>query len=180
MFESRDFLRARWEEKAQDDRGYSTEEEIDKTTTREKAEKIHGVKPMTSENDHSELTERKEKYQASLWKEWQGVGEVCGNEVDLKRMYQQVENATLYYLSTVMEHKKDILSPDISADKEEDLGKIRQRGHDAFIANLNILSRAFAQRGLDNNWRNVVGLSRQEVTRWVTNVGDFLMRSREA
>ena len=61
-------------------------------------------------------------------------------------------------------------------DREEVVraDEARRRAHDALIDQLNILSRAFKEEGLPNEWRRKIGLDREEIGAWAFGVAEYL------
>ncbi len=107
---------------------------------------------------------------------YQTMKDGCKTNPLLGELLLDTQNAIARYLISIAK-----LNELISRQKKgEEISKYtvggadrsRRSAHDALIDSVNILSRAFAKFGLDNNWRNVVGLqTREQVTRWAIQVG---------
>ncbi|MEK7637989.1 MAG: hypothetical protein AAB375_00985 [Patescibacteria group bacterium] len=51
--------------------------------------------------------------------------------------------------------------------------------HDSLIDTLNQLSRAYRTAGLDNKWRNMLGLDRDRLALWAMTIARQVMRTEE-
>lgn len=94
---------------------------------------------------------------------------------ELSELLKDVENCVLRYAASVA-----ALGASKIDYKKEELGasdQNRRIAHDALIDALNILSRAFAKAGLDNRWRQMVGLDRKEVTEWGLKIANYLRQT---
>jgi len=95
----------------------------------------------------------------------------------LESLFRELEDKILRYsisADRLSKARNELLVG--SADKGEivkaDEG--RRRAHDALIDQLNILSRAFKEEGLPNEWRRNIGLEREEIGEWAFGVADYL------
>lgn len=105
---------------------------------------------------------------------------------ELRKKFEDVENAVLRYNETLADFVE--LRRGRAESKLEAQGSdaARRAAHDALIANLNILSRSFAKRGLDNKWRDAIGYGssserdRTQIMKWATYIGEFLTRKEDS
>lgn len=95
------------------------------------------------------------------------------NDKNLEEKLLDLEKSAVYYAKTVVRlhrakfeewEKEDIQNAD----------ERRRSAHNAFIDSINILSRNFAEKGLDNSWRRMVGFNREEMGLWAFEIADFL------
>lgn len=120
-----------------------------------------------------------ERRKQERFAQYQNIKETCEKDPDLMELFNEMESALLNYIKTAAEHEhktaRSQIDARILAEDLEELGKARTLSHDVFIDSLNILSRAFASRKLDNNWRKVIGLeNRRQATDWAIDVAQFL------
>ena len=91
----------------------------------------------------------------------------------IKEYLEDIKNQIIYYVRTIaeMEHLQN------NSAAREDIAQIdstRRIAHDSLITKIDILSRICAKNGLDNNWRDMIGIGREQVTRWAINVAESL------
>lgn len=90
-----------------------------------------------------------------------------------KELFIDIMKAASNYIGTVDKHSESIIKKE-GPDEIERVGVVRTRSHDALIDALNIYSRYCRKNGLDNKWRKMVGLDREEITHWVLNVASLV------
>lgn len=131
-----------------------------------------------------ELTPAKEQSFSEIrrekrWHDYEVLKTQCEVDPDLKSLFGSMERSLLSYVETAARHEHQTTRSEfderITSDDLEALGKSRTLSHNVLIDSLNILSRAFAARGLDNTWRKVVGLDhRSQVTAWAIDIAQYL------
>ena len=88
----------------------------------------------------------------------------------LEDLLQRVEVAVLRYTKSMDTLSlKKLREDNVEAVATADY--VRTLAHNTVIDELNLLSRQFQARGLDNTWRSDIGLDRGDVTRWSLAVG---------
>lgn len=90
-----------------------------------------------------------------------------------KTLFINIQKSALRYLYTIDQLSLDRLK---KYDKEEvqRSDEARRRAHNALIDDLNIFSRYCIKNNLDNSWRNMVGIKREDVTEWVLGIAPIL------
>lgn len=95
---------------------------------------------------------------------------------ELKEMFKDVESSILRYGESVTRFDRGQLEG-ITRKDMENIDGARRSAHDSMIDQINALSRACAQAGLDNQWRNMVGSDRIQIGEWALKVGAILKNS---
>ncbi len=98
----------------------------------------------------------------------------------LTTLFKALKKSVLEYTIAIDRLAKHKLQNNI--DRIEAADRRRSLSHNALIDNLNILSRQFNEAGLDNNWRDDIGLDRKRVTAWALAVAETIREeaSKEA
>lgn len=95
------------------------------------------------------------------------------NHEDLEKRLLDLEKSAIYYAKTV-ERLKSARFEGWEKEDIQSADERRRSAHNAFIDSVNILSRNFAEKGIDNSWRRMVGFSREEIGLWAFEIADFL------
>lgn len=97
---------------------------------------------------------------------------------NIAEMVQMLEDSILRYYQTIAE--LEVVSR-TSTDKQivQSADQARRTAHNTVIDNLNALSRYYGKSGIDNQWRNVIGLERTQVTIWVKSVAPYLISEKQ-
>ena len=96
---------------------------------------------------------------------------------ELQTLFNSVKDALIRYKRIVNEIRK---SRDGSAIGDiEARDKNMHYAHNRLIDTLNILSRQFRERGLDNHWREEIGTSRPAVSSWAQEIDENFLLPRK-
>ena len=125
-----------------------------------RAEEERGEKPI--EEQHYEL--------------FLDVKEKVGSQEELKEFFDQLQESVLRYNASIL-RLSEAQFTEMSNKDIENADQSRRISHNALIANLDVLSRAFVKSGLDNEWRADIGLGREEASEWARNVAKILKNS---
>lgn len=144
------FLRGRWEERAQHERGeYTPEEE----------------KRMQDIMQYIDIHKRAEEAGVPLLKFLEDVERYAIR-------YQRTINETARM-------RTDVRQGAAGVDHLTASDQNRKLAHTALVDAVNILSRQFREAGLDNEWRRSIGLERDDVGRWGEAIAAALYRKFE-
>lgn len=97
---------------------------------------------------------------------------------DLRELFEMLETQMFRYVESIATRLKT-KSESLNIKDSEIANEVQRRSHEALIDKLNILSRAFSQKKLDNKWRDDIGLDRKDITRWAVNVVENLKTEME-
>lgn len=153
------------------DRSFFHEDwENDETATQEYPAESSGV-------EHDQLTR-------SALEAYQKIKDGSRADPLLKELLGDVQRATARYLIVIADlnglQSRQRGGDTVSRYEIQRADEARRSAHNALIDTINILSRAFAKKGLDNEWRKVIGLSaREEVTHWAIRVGSTVAADLE-
>jgi hypothetical protein len=92
-------------------------------------------------------------------------------------LFTDIVRASVNYLSTMdrlSTAKLDQREGKMGVDDRESYDKARTSAHNNLISCINILARECQKRGLDTDWRHVLGSDRTDITRWVLSVADHI------
>lgn len=152
---SNHYLREAWQRKAENERGYDSDSERPIGYDRDVKTFINIEQIITN----LDLSKKDEKLS------------------DVVTFYRNVLDSVLKYNVAILNYnqaKSDKIKNNIDKEEMEEKDRFRRNVHEALISNINILSRLMKGSGLDNSWRNDIGISRQEVQRWAQNVALYL------
>lgn len=96
----------------------------------------------------------------------------------LSKILKQVEDAAIRYAKLVTgftRTKMDFREGSVTKEDIKAYDETRRLTHNRLIDEVNLLSREFKKAGLDNSWRNVVGLDRDEVGFWARKVAELFI-----
>lgn len=91
----------------------------------------------------------------------------------LDKLVKKIEEASLRYAITI----NTLTAKRIEKDDKEAImqaDQSRRYAHNSLVDSVNILSRQFDAAGLDNSWRDMIGLDRKQVGTWGQKVADFI------
>jgi len=97
---------------------------------------------------------------------------------ELQMLFSDVRDALIRYKRIIDEIRKSREGSAINDIEARD--KNMHFAHNRLIDALNILSRQFRKRGLDNNWREEIGTSRPAVSSWAQEIDEnFLLPTKK-
>jgi hypothetical protein len=111
----------------------------------------------------------------AVYKDMVSKFEGGGVDEDLSNLFKDIKEKVLMYnvaiarLKIVRLEKEKTSSDDVKAETQI-ADRARKTAHDALIDSLNILSRYCHKVGVDNSWRSVIGLQREDVTTWARDI----------
>lgn len=125
---------------------------------------------MKAEHEHSESAELK----SPIFEE---IERGSYSNPGLESLLIDLKDKILRY--AISADRLSMASKDLAAghgDRQEIVraDDARRRAHDALIDQLNILSRAFKEEGLSNEWRRKIGLDREEIGAWGFEIAEYL------
>lgn len=122
---------------------------------------------MKAEHEYSESAELK----SPIFEEIERGA--YGNE-KLEKLFKELKEKILRYSISADRLSMIKVENGHGRDDVQAADQARRLAHNAVIDQLNILSRAFKEDGLSNEWRRKVGLERGEVGEWAFGVADYL------
>ena len=93
-----------------------------------------------------------------------------------KEIFDSILGSIFNYIKamdSLTKRKLEMESGESTRHEREEADVARGRAHDALIAILNGYSRYCNRKGIDNDWRSMIGLDRKMVTRWVLAVSEY-------
>lgn len=154
-----DFFSQLWGEKAESERGSETED-------------IEGAEGVSSED---ELHKYEKTAEVGIYKMLEEQSSFDGNT---KELFKQLTKGILDYYRSMTVLERVVLDGGVNEEISKS-DQARRFAHNALIDTLNALSRYFGSKGLDNEWRSVIGLERTQVTNWVKKVAPYLVLREE-
>lgn len=142
-----------------------------------KENQVSGVEFDISKDQHEEqslleeeasrihLKENSEKINLYLEME-----QIANSNPSLYEYFTDIKKSVIRYIASI--DKMSLNKIKFSKDNEliSDSDRTRRFAHETLITNLNIFSRECAKMGIDNTWRNGIGLDRKEITMWAISV----------
>jgi hypothetical protein len=127
--------------------------------------------PTKSNLINQHKTETNNKFVSSLL----NLDLACENSSDkiIKSLYESFLKSLLRYVSTIDGLSLARLEEVFDKKTVEEADINRRRAHESWISSANALSRYFYKMGLDNSWRNVIGSTRIEQTKWAESVSNI-------
>ena len=122
-----------------------------------------------SELEHGEMSENERAVRVYI-----DIKKAIGKNNQLEKIFKTLEDAALNYMRLVLRLNRAKLESDPDPVMIEKYDEHRRLGHNRLIDDVNLLSREFKKAGLDNSWRNDVGLSREAIGDWARQVAQFL------
>lgn len=108
------------------------------------------------------------------------IKEETESNPDLGGLFRGMQSAIMRYAEIVNAHShfyaKQRIFDEADRDRAMELDQRRHFAHESMMDSLNALSRACAKAGIDNSWRNDVGLERDKIGMWSLAVADHLKR----
>jgi hypothetical protein len=156
--EGRHFLEELWEDKA------DTENPLKKHHFHHEGDIVKNTNTDVEEESASEYIDA-----------YLDIKNISETDNNTRLLFTEIQKSLVNYIRSI-----DILSK--SRLNEEDKVTMerndhnRRYAHDALISSLNALSRYCAGHKIDNNWRRVVGISREDVTIWAKAVIDIALK----
>ena len=120
-----------------------------------------------AELEHGEMNENERAVRVYI-----DIKKAAKENLQLSKILKIVEDAVLNYMRLILRLNRAKLELDQNMIEKYD--EHRRLGHNRLIDDVNMLSREFKKAGLDNSWRNDVGLSREAVGDWARQVAQFL------
>ncbi len=120
----------------------------------------------------AEQQNTREKESASIFLDMQEQSE---KDETAKELFHDILTKSLHYVDSVDHHSESRIKKE-GVDEVETSGKSRTRAHNALIDSINIYSRYCKKMGLDNSWRSMLGLDREEITKWALNTAHLVRR----
>jgi hypothetical protein len=99
--------------------------------------------------------------------------ELANSNETANELFHDILSKTLHYINTVDHHSESRIKKE-GVDEVEMSGKSRTRAHNALIDAINIYSRYCSKSHLDNSWRTMLGLDREQITKWALNVAHLV------
>jgi hypothetical protein len=136
--------------------------------------------PQTASHDS---THEQDPESARALAAYEAMKEGSQSNAVLRELFQEVQESIARYLIAIARlneiQSREKRGETISRYEIQGTDLARRSSHNGLIDHINVLSRAFAKYGLDNEWRKVVGLSaREEVTRWAIRIGSTVAADR--
>jgi hypothetical protein len=108
------------------------------------------------------------------------IKEETASDPELGQLFRGMQSAVMRYAEIVNAHShfyaKQRIFDEADRDRAMELDQRRHFAHESMMDSLNALSRACAKAGIDNSWRNDVGLERDKIGMWSLVVADHLKR----
>ena len=130
-----------------------------------------GENPFTHESWERKDANEHEGEDTGGWEisVFEGIKKEAEQKPELRELLLDLEDSILRYGESVVKFDRSLTE----SSTKEDYGyadQSRKIVHDSLLDKINILSRAFANEGLDNSWRNVVGSDRNQIGQWALRV----------
>ena len=115
---------------------------------------------------NAQVGNNKEDKERKILRIWSEIELASIKDVFLKNLFDQVKKDILHYQSTIRAFKEAREDMPEANEVTELKYKNENRAHQRLIADLNLLSRQFIQKGFSVKWREEIGLTDEEVGRW--------------
>lgn len=119
------------------------------------------------------LTEEKSEQEKESVGIFLQMKELANKDETADELFHEILEKTLHYIDTVDRHSESRIKKE-GVDEVETSGKSRTRAHNALIDAINIYSRYCSKSHLDNSWRTMLGLDREQITKWALNVAHLV------
>lgn len=119
--------------------------------------------------------EREQFQKAKGIEAYQQINKIAEHSPLAKDLVVNLKKSLLHYVQTV-DRLTMARVEDQSPENKAEADLARRLAHDAFISNINILSRYCVKNKLDTSWRSVIGMDRKEVTNWALRVWPELVK----
>ncbi len=91
------------------------------------------------------------------------------SDKELLKYFESAKKAMQRY-RLVVQGEKEAREGGLSAKEIEERNQIRRRTHNRMVDDINLLSRQFQKKGLDNSWRRDLGQTNEQIGRWVESL----------
>lgn len=88
------------------------------------------------------------------------------HEKELTQIFEAVKKDILRYRSTI-ERLKQFGNGGSSTKEIEEADQVRRMAHNRMVDDINLLSRQFRSKGMDNSWRREIGDTNEKIGSWV-------------
>jgi len=87
--------------------------------------------------------------------------------------YFEAAKKSIQRYKLVIQREKEAREGGLSAKEIEERNQIRRKTHDRMVDDLNLLSRQFQQKGVDNSWRRDLGQTNEQIGRWAERLDNI-------